>query len=509
MINQRSGQSCRARLASVAAKGALGGGLCLGLGMGELPVRAQAPAELLVAQTTVPRISQAIPAAIPETIAQAVTQGVSPLDEGYRLLEKGWVNDAIAAFQSALAADPQALRAKLGLAMAYQRAGRDGDAWDAYQTVLLQQPDQLAALQAVGTLGSYRPEWQQPGIAALNRLLERQPQDDALRAQRALLLGYQQRFPEAIADYEILLRAPTPAPAILLNAAQIYTYSDRPDVALPLFQRYLQTRAAPLDRPATFAYATALRKQNQPGEAIALLNALQPTNAQESFERLIGLSLAHQATGDGETALATLQPTLNPLLPDLQQRRAIATVLVAFDPPPPSVLPTLQELLLDPEPVTFLHFRATQIQLAGGDLSGARQSLLAYQATLSSMDIGTEFLLAELDRRDGKLEESGDRYRVLLGMTEGETQLDALRGLAAIRFEQQRLSEAEGLYRQVIAQRPTDLEARRTFAELLLAQDQPKQALAEFGVAQAGDRQRSVRRSFLKRRGFQPSWERY
>ncbi|MFZ4678514.1 MAG: tetratricopeptide repeat protein, partial [Nodosilinea sp.] len=97
--------------------------------------------------------------------------------EGYTLLDRGWVNDAIAAFQAALRQQPNAVEARLGLALAYQRAGRDADARTAYQAVLQVSPDNSTALEALGELGSYRPEWQRGGINALTRLLIQNPGD--------------------------------------------------------------------------------------------------------------------------------------------------------------------------------------------------------------------------------------------------------------------------------------------------------------------------------------------
>jgi cytochrome c-type biogenesis protein CcmH/NrfG len=78
-------------------------------------------------------------------------------------------NDAIAAFQQALRSSPNSLEAKLGLAQAYQKAGKDADAWTAYQRVLEQAPNNVPALKAVGLLGGYRAEWQVRGIEALTR----------------------------------------------------------------------------------------------------------------------------------------------------------------------------------------------------------------------------------------------------------------------------------------------------------------------------------------------------
>lgn len=454
---------------------------------------------------------------------------------GYDFLTKGWIDDAIAAFETALTETPNSLTVRRGLAMAYQRAGRDEAAWQAYGAVLELDQDDETALRARGEMGVYRPEWQRSGIAALDRFLTLQPGAAAQRAQRALLLGYQQDFAAAIADYDLLLAddnaaalPPALLPNLWVNAAQIYTYGDRVATALALFERHRQA-GGQLDDSATLAYGAALRQSGQAAAAIALLEPFSPADAGQAFEGRLSLALAHGENSDPERARAVLRPLLDPLPQDLVQRRAIAAALLPLEPTP-ELLPAIEALLLDPEPDPFLRFRAAQIQLQQENWAAARANLLAYQAATPELDIGTEFLLAELDRQAGDLEASGDRYASLTTQAPQEAQqLDALRGLAAIRFEQQRLDEAEQLYRQLIARRSDDLNGRQTFAELLAAQDKPKQALAQFAAAQAlalksaaaADtaspdtaisllvRQRQIRRSFLRRRGFQPRWERY
>ena len=105
---------------------------------------------------------------VPSAEAQAVPAAVR---RGQSLLQRGLANDAIAAFQQALRSNPNSLEAKLGLAQAYQKAGKDAEAWAAYQRVLEQSPNNVPALKAVGVLGGYRPEWQVRGIEALDTLL--------------------------------------------------------------------------------------------------------------------------------------------------------------------------------------------------------------------------------------------------------------------------------------------------------------------------------------------------
>ena len=170
------------------------------------------------------------------------------------------MDDAIATFQAALGTYPNSPKARLGLAIAYQRAGRDADAWAAYQAVLTVDSDNPTALAAIGDMGSYRPEWQATGIEALTQLLGQNPDNQTARQQRALLYGYQGRFTPALADYAVLL-GNNPEPDVLLEAAQVYAFSGDFDGALALFNRYRQT--APYPDRVLPVYALTLQKNRQ------------------------------------------------------------------------------------------------------------------------------------------------------------------------------------------------------------------------------------------------------
>ncbi|MBE9138534.1 tetratricopeptide repeat protein [Nodosilinea sp. LEGE 07088] len=243
------------------------------------------------------------------TIAPVALAQRSPqVSQGYALLERGWVNDAIAAFQSALTRQPNSVEARLGLATAYQRAGRDGDAWQAYQAVIQVDPDNPAALSALGTLGGYRPEWQIGGIEALTRLLGQNPNNTAVLGQRALLYGYQGRFTQSLADYDRLL-AQNPSPPTLLGAAQIYAFSGDYEGALALFNRYRQT--GPLPTEVLTAYALALQETGDPAAAIALLEPeLREASRTDDLSLTLRTALANAYDTSGATAraLALLAP---------------------------------------------------------------------------------------------------------------------------------------------------------------------------------------------------------
>lgn len=248
-------------------------------------------------------------------LAGTVLIGVAPamaqatVEEGYRLLNQGLVNQAIAVFEQAVRTYPQSVQARLGLAMAYQRQGRIDDAFQAYQRVLEIDPNNRMALISLGILGGYRIEWQDRGIEALNVLLELNPNDLEARSQRALLFGYQGRFGAAIADYEIVLEA-NPSPEVLVGAAQVYAYNGNYSRSLELFERY-QATGGTITGSAATAYAVALRETGNPAAAIQILERelgqTQELNGVTIRQRA-ELSVNYAANGQVDDAIAVLTP---------------------------------------------------------------------------------------------------------------------------------------------------------------------------------------------------------
>jgi tetratricopeptide (TPR) repeat protein len=241
--------------------------------------------------------------------AQSVPE---PVRRGYSLLDRGWVGDAVRAFQQAVQRYPQSVEAQLGLAIAHQRNGQDAEAWDAYQQVLALDADNQEALSAIGLLGGYRSEWQARGIEALTTLLELDANNQSVRAQRALLLGYQGRFRESLADYDRVLQN-NPTPDMILGAAQIYTYSGDYTQGLALFERY-QTGGRTLPNTAITAYALALQETDNAAKAVQVLESrLQqiPQLDATAIQLRAALAVAYAANQQPEAALEALQPLRN------------------------------------------------------------------------------------------------------------------------------------------------------------------------------------------------------
>ncbi|PSB13691.1 hypothetical protein C7B76_18905 [filamentous cyanobacterium CCP2] len=201
------------------------------------------------------------------TVAQTVPSSVR---NGYTLLDQGLVNQAIDRFERAVEQFPESLEAQLGLAIAYRRAGRDADAFQAYEQAVAIDPTNRLALLSLGMLGGFRPEWQARGIAALTTLLQQNPDDTEARTQRALLYIYEGQFETALADYELVLQQ-NPSREAIGGAAQAHAYFGNYEESLTLFDRYLQGGGT-LEGDAATAYARALRET---GDATAAVQALE------------------------------------------------------------------------------------------------------------------------------------------------------------------------------------------------------------------------------------------
>jgi tetratricopeptide (TPR) repeat protein len=162
--------------------------------------------------------------------------------------------------------------------------------------------------------------------------------------------------------------------------------------------------------------------------------------------------------------------------------------------------------------------------LAARDPAAAR-SQVEQLATRNKGDITAYFVQGDLAQTLGALVLADQAYSAIL--QQQPDNVDAIAALAGVRFQQQRYAEAKTLYNRVLALRPDDLDTRRILGELSLAQDHPGIALQQFKDLRQAQIARDVPNStisqdsatdrkiekiqvdLLRRRGFQPSWERY
>jgi tetratricopeptide (TPR) repeat protein len=514
-----------------------------------------APA-LVIAQSREIPIAQ--PAALPQTVQQ-----------GYRLLERGWVDDAIKVFTEAVQRYPHSIDAQLGLAIAYRQAGQDEAAFESYQQVITLDPANRLALTALGVFGTYRPEWQSSGIEALTTLLDLEPNNWEARSQRALLLFYRGNTQSAIADYQQVLATNNSSPTVWVGAAQVYAYGGLYPQAIDLFQRYLR-QGTPLTVYEAIAYAFALRQTenfaaavmvleprlndasvdhspeqialrgamasayaangqasaaravltplyNQPNARLTLARALNDVGRYSQNEALtqeaiilykqvlegpeltVGvareiadvlsnypseqatalalyqqlyqqhphdLSLyAQQSIWERQLAIISatelrrrLQPLTQQLPTDRSQLGYLAQGLIRLDPPDPGLLTLYEDLAEQSIEVPFLHFRLAQLYLQRHQLAAARTALRRYADSPAADEATLFLLLAELERQEGNVASSEQRYQQLIIEHRDTPDIltGALQGLAGIRQGQGRTEEALALYDQVMVLTPED-----------------------------------------------------
>lgn len=401
--------------------------------------------------------------ATPLLLAQPVRAQLPNLDnqptlvrEGYELFEKGWIDPALDKFLQAVQQYPDSGLAQLGLARSYLKLGQDANAFEAFQRLTVLEPTNVEALETLGVLGSYRPEWRGVGIDALTTLLE-QPgygQNGDVRSQRALLLFYEGRLIEAVADYDVAL-AQTPSLTTQIGAAQVFAYGGRSAQSVELFESYISAGQT-LKVYEAQAYSFALRRQGNPSTAIDVLQPFLNANgdAAEQAQLKAELATSYAANRQYERGLALLDTiTGQPLVvaralrgmsfytdaPEVQTRaiaayesvltsspltvgtaREAADALSVYPSSRSTTLATYQQLAAQYPDDISLHVQASiwERQLAQISASQLRQRLLAI--TLPENPTQLRHIATSLSRLDPPDTELVPFYQDVLAATSAE-----------------------------------------------------------------------------------------
>ncbi|MEO1298931.1 MAG: tetratricopeptide repeat protein, partial [Cyanobacteria bacterium J06636_16] len=279
-----------------------------------------------------------------------------------------------------------------------------------------------------------------------------------------------------------------------------------------------RTQSPTVSETALLGLSGVRQSQRQWDEALAAyeqLLALDPQNERAQLGRAyLALRLQTIGTAEAETVLNTWladRPTITPavVVPELFD-------LVGTLPPAVSRESLYETLLaIAPEHIA-LNRRYAQL-LAEQDPERA----LAYVQQLTPTvptQVDLYFVQGEVAQTLGELELASTAYETILAQQPDN--VGALAALGGVRFQQRRLSAAATLYVRALELDPEHWDTRRAMAELKLAQDQPIAALQRFNElkVQAPDlspeipidhRVQQIQLDFLRRRGFQPDWERY
>jgi tetratricopeptide (TPR) repeat protein len=257
-------------------------------------------------------------------------------------------------------------------------------------------------------------------------------------------------------------------------------------------------------------------QQDRPIEALAIFDQLVARNPQDLTLQLARTTLAYEAKLIDESQaeavlnywLQTQPPTVAPpelfalvsTLPADARREPLYNALLQFDP---NNIP--------------VQVRAIQV-LAKRSPEQAR-ARVAQLVARDPYNIGSYFLQGQLAQSINDLEFASLAYEAILAAQ--PSNVEALSALGGIRFQQRRFDDATNLYSQAIALQPNDLTVRQSLISLSRAKDLQLEALAaveqlqleqiERGASNSDlSRQRQqIQEDFLRRRGFQPPWERF
>jgi tetratricopeptide (TPR) repeat protein len=101
--------------------------------------------------------------------------------------------------------------------------------------------------------------------------------------------------------------------------------------------------------------------------------------------------------------------------------------------------------------------------IEGNNLAGAKTALATYAATPEgAKDLAPKLPAAEIERREGNLEASAQRFQALIASNRADSDAlkGALRGLSDIRLAPNRPTEALAIFDQLIARNPQDLRSQ-------------------------------------------------
>jgi tetratricopeptide (TPR) repeat protein len=367
------------------------------------------------------------------------------------------------------------------------------------------------------------------------------------------LLRLDPPIPELLPIYQDLLNANADVPFLNFRVAQILiqqgdypaartalsAYSATPsgaqDLSVELLLADIERREGNLEAsarryetliaqtPQDQILAPALRSlagirlaQNRPAEALEFYDQLLARNPDDLQTQLGRASLAYQTEQLSQSEAEAVLERWLAARPATDTPPELFSLVGAL-PPNPQREQLYETLLTASADDIGVNRRLVQV-LALRDPERA-QSRIDQILSRNPDDVNGYFLQGELAQVLGNLELASQAYRNVLSRQPENT--DALAALGGIRFQQQRHTEATMLYARVLALKPNDWETRRILAELSVAQDRPMAALQQLRRLQqerqvAGnpdtdldDRIEQIQLELMRRRGFQPVWERY
>lgn len=330
--------------------------------------------------------------------AGGAIEGDAAIAYAFALRSSGQLTQAIQILQQELGRTPafntQHIRLRGALASAYAASGQIQPALDLVQPLRGRLDSRLTLARALNTIGSFS------GLDRYNQ--------------------------EAAALYqEVLATGPGVTPGIQREAIAVFSsLSELQPTALQLTQQ---------------------------------LTSTLPNDVSLTLQQQV---LAYQVGRLGRAEFVQQVRNTFPGLPsDSVAVRQMSQVLSRLDPPVAELLPLYRSLIAAGTTDAFLNFRVAQILSEQGQLTEARAAIATYAATpVGSQDTETvQLILADIDRQEGNLAQSGQRYQAVLSAAQSPSVRNAAaQGLATVYQNQGLFAEAIAVYDQLIRENPQD-----------------------------------------------------
>lgn len=300
--------------------------------------------------------------------------------------------------------------------------------------------------------------------AELGTLAANNPAAIEARAELARSYLATQQPEKALATLQPLRGRPEAALPLARGLSEIGRQTDRLALLQESAVLYREVLSQTQNPPIPLLQEAADVLASIPGEeelALQLyrqLAAAQPDNRVLAVQQLAFESQLGQISQPD--LRSRLSAVLEPLPADARDLDRIAGALSRIDPPDPQLLDIYQNLIAAGVNRPFLNFRVAQIFLQLNDTAAARQALEAYIAGVGSRpDPASDLVLADIERREGNLDASEQRYQLLLSNYADDSNMveSALQGLIGVRLAQNRPADAIALYDRLIVSRPQDL----------------------------------------------------
>ncbi len=206
------------------------------------------------------------------TAKPAIASDPALVRQGYNYINKGYIKNAIPAFQKAVKQYPDNARAHYGLAIsAYKQGGDDNFklAEEHFRTAIKLDPTNIEAKAHLARILSWNPSNRQEALDLYKDYLSTKPDDNNIRYQYAETLNWAGKSSQAAEILADLYKSSPVNKDITINYANALASSEQYNAAFGIFQQAIKAKYQ-FDNFTSLNYARTLQKTGNDEMAIVI-----------------------------------------------------------------------------------------------------------------------------------------------------------------------------------------------------------------------------------------------